>query len=124
MGMYAGDISHLDAGEVGRAVMDWYAMSLEHGLAQREKLPPELFIDCSQREFVEQPMAVVEKVYRAFDLPLSDESRAAMQAHVDANPKGKHGKHEYNLSEYGLTEEMIKDRFAFYTQDERWPISD
>ncbi|MCB1703427.1 MAG: sulfotransferase [Halioglobus sp.] len=124
MGMYAGDISHLDAGEIGRAVMEWYAMSLEQGLAQREKLPPELFVDCSQREFVEQPMAVVEKVYKAFGLALSDESRAAMQAHVDANPKGKHGKHEYNLAEYGLTEAMIAERFAFYTGDARWPISD
>jgi hypothetical protein len=55
---------------------------------------------------------------------MSDESRAAMQAHVDANPKGKHGKHEYNLAEYGLTREMIGKRFAFYTSAGRWPISD
>ena len=124
MGMYAGDYSHLDSGEIGRAVMEWYAMSLEQGLAQRARLPEELFVDCSQREFVDQPMAVVEKVYRAFALPLSDESRVAMQAHVDANPKGKHGKHEYDLAEYGLTRELIEARFAFYTSDRRWPVSD
>ena len=124
MGMYAGDISHLDAAETGQAVMEWYAMSLERGLAQRAKLPPELFVDCSQREFVNEPMAVVEKVYRAFNLPLSDESRAAMQAHADGNPQGKHGKHEYKLAEFGLTREMIEARFAFYTGDKRWPISD
>jgi len=69
-------------------------------------------------------MAVVEKIYRAFGLPLGAESRAALQAHVDANPKGKHGKHEYNLAEYGLTRELIEQRFAFYTSDTRWPISD
>ncbi|MEZ5502951.1 MAG: sulfotransferase [Halioglobus sp.] len=124
MKMYAGDISHLDAGEIGRAVMEWYAMSLEKGLAERATLPPELFVDCSQREFVDQPLAVVEKVYRAFGLHLGDASRAAMQAHIDANPKGKHGKHEYNLAEYGLTRELIEERFAFYTADQRWPISD
>jgi hypothetical protein len=55
---------------------------------------------------------------------MSDESRAAMQAHVDANPKGKHGKHEYNLAEYGLTPDLIEERFAFYTGAGRWPISD
>jgi hypothetical protein len=124
MGMYAGDYSHLDSAEIGRAVMEWYAMSLEQGLAQRARLPEELFVDCSQREFVDQPMAVVEKVYRAFALPLSEESRVAMQAHIDANPKGKHGKHEYDLAEYGLTRELIEERFAFYTSDTRWPISD
>jgi hypothetical protein len=69
-------------------------------------------------------MAVVERVYEAFGLSMSDESRAAMQAHIDANPKGKHGKHEYNLAEYGLTRELIEDRFAFYTNAGRWPISD
>jgi hypothetical protein len=124
MGMYAGDYSHLDAGDIGRAVMEWYAMSLEQGLAQRAGLPPELFVDCSQREFVDQPMVVVEKVYQSFGLPLSDESRATMQTHVDSNPKGKHGKHEYDLAEFGLTRELIEERFAFYIGDERWPISD
>jgi len=124
MGMYAGNFSHLDAGAIGRAVMDWYAMSLEQGLAQRERLPPELFVDCSQHEFVEDPMGVVERVYEAFGLDLTDDARAAMQAHMDANPKGKHGRHEYDLAEYGLSREMIEQRFAFYTGDNRWPISE
>jgi hypothetical protein len=42
---------------------------------------------------------------------------------VDANPKGKHGKHEYDLASYGLTREIIARRFAFYTDNKRWPIS-
>ena len=124
MGMYAGDYSHLDRGEIGRAVMEWYAMSLETGLAQRERLSPALFVDCSQREFVEHPMGVVERVYDAFGLALTDAARAAMQAHIDANPKGKHGRHEYDLAAYGLSRELIERRFAFYTRDKRWPISD
>jgi len=123
MGMYCEDTSHLDAGEIGRAVMEWYAMSLEQGLAMREKLPPELFVDCSQSEFVEQPLQMVERVYEAFDLTLDKDNRAALQAHIDANPKGKPGKHTYDLAEYGLTRELIQERFAFYTSDSRWPIS-
>lgn len=124
MGMYAGDCSHLDAGEIGRSVMEWYAMSLEQGLAMRDKLPPELFVDCSQAEFVADPMGVVQKVYAAFGMTLDEANRAALQAHVDNNPKGKHGRHEYDLAEYGLTSELIAERFAFYTGDARWPISD
>ncbi len=124
MSMDAGDCSHIDAGEMGRSVMDWYAMSLEKGLASREALPAELFVDCSQREFVEQPMQLVERIYRSHGLPFTEAARAAMQAHTDANPKGKFGKHEYNLAEYGLTRELIDSRFAFYTGDARWPISD
>ena len=124
MKMYAGDCSHLDSAAIGRSVMEWYAESLECGLASRSHLPGEMFVDCSQRELVDEPMAVVERVYRAFDLDLSDAARSALQGHIDANPKGKHGRHEYDLASFGLTREMIDDRFAFYTRDPRWPISD
>ena len=123
MNMYFGDYSHLDMGEIGRNVMEWYAQSLEKGLEQRARLPRELFVDSSQQDFVDDPMAVVQKVYDAFGMELTAESRAEMQSHVDANPQGKHGVHEYNLEEYGLTRELIDERFAFYTGDDRWPIS-
>lgn len=122
MEMYAGDCSHLE--DVGQKVMDWYATSLERALAVRETLPEELFIDCSQKECAEQPVALVERIYDHFDLELSETSRSAIQTHVDANPKNKHGKHEYNLEAYGLTEDMINQRFEFYLNDSRWPISD
>ena len=123
MKMYVGDCNHLDMEEIGRLVMEWYALSLEKGLESRARMPDELFMDCSQQEFVDNPMSVVERVYRNFDLPLPVESRAALQAHIDANPKDKHGRHEYNLTEYGLTRELIDQRFEFYTGDSRWPIS-
>ncbi|TDG13951.1 sulfotransferase [Seongchinamella unica] len=123
MGMYAGDCSHLDAGDMGRAVMEWYALSLERGLAARARLDPALFVDCSQQELVDDPMGVVERVYGQFGMELDCAARAAFTAHIEANPKGKHGKHEYRLEEYGLTRELIARRFAFYTDDQRWPIS-
>lgn len=123
MDMYLGDYSHLDMGEIGRSVMEWYALSLERGLASRAVLPPELFVDCSQQAFVEDPVRVVETIYDAFGLELGSETRALVEAHARDNPKGKHGKHEYKLADYGLTGEMIDQRFAFYTSDERWPIS-
>ncbi|MEZ5567222.1 MAG: sulfotransferase [Halioglobus sp.] len=124
MGMYAGDCSHLDPHAMGRAVMEWYAQSLEAGLSMREKLPADKFVDCSQADFVADPMRVVASVYSAFSLPLSGESRSVLKAHINSNPKGKHGRHEYDLAAFGLTREMIAERFAFYTEDPRWPISD
>jgi hypothetical protein len=96
---------------------------LEKGLALRAKLPAELFVDCSQQALVEDPLGVVQRVYDAFGLTLSEPSREVLSAHVRANPKGKHGRHEYQLDDYGLTREMIAQRFAFYTDDSRWPIS-
>ena len=124
MAMYAGDCSHLDAGQIGHAVMEWYARSLERGFEQRERLSPELFIDCSQRELADRPVAGVERVYGPFNMVLSDKARACMQNHIASHPKDKHGKHVYDLADYGLTTHMIEERFRFYIEDDRWPISD
>ena len=124
MGMYAGNHDHMDKNAIGHSVMEWYAMSLEKGLSERERHDPSLFVDTSQSEFVAHPMGVVEKVYSAFGMELTQEARATMHAHIDNNPKGKHGKHEYDVAEYGLTREIIEQRFAFYTSDDRWPVSD
>jgi hypothetical protein len=103
--------------------MEWYAQSLEKGLASRAQLPQELFVDCSQQEFSDTPLQLAERIYQAFDLPLSDAAREAFQAYIDDNPKGKHGKHQYDLAQFGLDSETIAQRFAFYTRDGRWPIS-
>jgi hypothetical protein len=123
MKMYAGDTSHLDPAAVGRAVMEWYAASLERGLTVRSTLPGDHFVDCSQQELSESPMAVVERIYGAFSLPYTAATREACQAYVDAHPKGKHGKHSYELASYGLTEADVLERFRFYL-DGDWPLSD
>ncbi len=124
MRMYAGDTGHLSQADIGRAVMEWYALSLERGLEARARHPADRFMDCSQAEIAASPMEVIERIYGSFGLDLQPESRAAMQAYVDDNPKGKHGRHVYDLASFGLTESDVQRRFAFYLNDDRWPISD
>jgi len=119
MRMYAGDYSHLDQAEIGRAVMEWYARSLEEGLAMREQLPAERFVDCSQAELADQPMQVIERIYERFEFNYSPAARTAFQSFVDNNPKGKHGRHEYDLASYGLSEAEVLERFRFYLGNER-----
>jgi hypothetical protein len=124
MKMYAGDIGHLQQADIGRSVMEWYALSLERGLAARERHPADRFVDCSQAEIAGSPMAVVERIYSARGFELGAEARSAMQGYIDANPKGKHGKHHYELESFGLTAGEVEERFAFYLGDSRWPVSD
>jgi hypothetical protein len=69
-------------------------------------------------------MAVVERIYSARGFELGAEARSAMQGYIDANPKGKHGKHHYELESFGLTAGEVEERFAFYLGDSRWPVSD
>jgi hypothetical protein len=67
-------------------------------------------------DLMKDPIAEMRSLYRAYDEPLTAEAEAAMQATLAANPKGKHGKHDYRLEDYGLTREGIHDHFRAYTE--------
>ena len=94
--------------------MDFYAASLERGLAARESAASDRFIDVDYRDFVADPMKVAERIHAHFGLDFSQQSRAALQAHATAHPQGQHGTHEYSLEQYGLTPEAVRDRFGDY----------
>lgn len=105
-----------DKQQLGPAVMDFYATSLERGLAARERMEPARFVDVEYGRFVSDNLAVVRQIYRHFELTLPAEAEAAMARHVAANPPGKHGQHDYGLEEYGLTREQVQARFADYVE--------
>jgi hypothetical protein len=104
----------LELAKLGPVVMDFYATSLERGLAARDGLDPARFIDISHDEFVRDNTSVAVRIYEQFDLDLTDESRRAMAAHAKTHTKGRHGAHAYNLGTFGLSEGDVKERFVFY----------
>ena len=65
---------------------------------------------------VEDNLGVVNQIYRHFELPLPEAAEQALRSHARSNPKGKHGAHEYDLEQYGLTPQRVRERFAAYTE--------
>jgi Sulfotransferase family len=102
--------------ELGPLVFDFYATSLERGLAARDQSDGARFVDVTHDDFVEDPLGVARRIYAHFGLPLSAQAEAAMQAHIGENPKGKHGSHAYALEEWGLPADAVRERFAGYTR--------
>lgn len=89
---------------------------LLHGIdvRQGQPYPDARFCDVLFTDFVRDQFAVVEQIYAAFDLPMSDEGAARMQAFIADNPPGKHGVHEYEPEDFGLVPEQIRDDFRDY----------
>ncbi len=106
----------VDKQTLGPVVLDFYATSLERGLAARDRIESARFIDVDHDDFVGDSIATAERIYDHFSLTFSDDVRAAIDEHARANPKGKHGKHQYSLAEYGLEADAIKARFAPYIE--------
>jgi hypothetical protein len=106
----------VDPREIGPAVLESLARSVERGMAARDKLDPARFVDVSYRQFVKDPLAVAERVYAEFHLELAPRTIDAMRKHIAEHPQNKHGTHKYTLADYGLDAETVKRRFAAYTE--------
>ncbi len=111
-----------DPKALGPVVMDFYATSLERGLAARDAADPSRFVDVTHDDFVADGLGVAARIHDHFDIETSAEARADLEAHVEANPQGKHGRHEYALADYGLTEAQVLERFAPYIERFAIPI--
>jgi hypothetical protein len=102
--------------DLGPIVMNFYATSLERGLATRDQCDPARFIDVNHDDFVDDALGTVERIYEHFALPIGTGAREALETHIAANPKGRHGKHEYKLEDWGLSQEDVLKRFAPYLE--------
>ena len=106
----------VDPRELGPTVLEYLARSVERGMAARDKLGKERFVDVSYRQFLKDPMGTIELIYAAFQLELTPRTAEAMQRHVAAHPQNKHGAHTYTLADYGLTPQMVSQRLARYIE--------
>ena len=106
----------VDPAALGPRVLDFYATSLERGMAARQSCDPARFVDVHHDEIAADPMAVVERIHARFERPLTGSLRDAIAAHARAHPKGKHGEHRYRLEDYGLREAAVRERFAAYRE--------
>jgi hypothetical protein len=75
----------------------------------------ERFVDVRYQDLVRDPMAVVQRIYRHFDMELTDAAQLSMDRFLTANPQNKNGRHRYSLEEFGLQPEEERRRFRFYT---------
>ena len=105
---------------VGPEVTRMLADDIRRGYAAYDDgcAPPEQFTNVSYLDLMRDPMQVVRRIYRRFDLPLSAVAEARMRRYLEQNPKDKHGPHLYSLAQYGLRLEIERERYRAYV--DRW----
>lgn len=98
----------------GPLVLKHYADSMDRALDVRATLDEKRFLDVDYDELVSDNLAAVRAIYDHFDMPFAGAPERAILEYSASHPKGKHGKHEYDLATYGLTREQVRERFARY----------
>jgi Sulfotransferase family len=110
--MFSDDV---DPHAVGKVLLHTFDLMIARQNAYREKHGADAIHDILYDDQVRDPIGTMRGVYARFDEPLTAEAEASMKAMLDANPQGKHGKHEYSLADYGLTRAGIHAHFKDYT---------
>jgi Sulfotransferase family len=105
---------------VGPEVSRMLAGDIRRGFAARDDGcgPPEQFLDVWYSQLIDDPLAVVRRIYRHFDLPLSMAVEARMHAYLAKNRKDRNGPHVYSLGQFGLDRDIERERYREYW--DRW----
>jgi hypothetical protein len=102
----------------GPQVVELWSKHLERAIRARERLSDKKgqFFDVQFRDTVEDPIAVVRRIYAHFDIPFTEEAHQSMRAYIADNPRGKRGLHHYALEDFGLDSERDAQRFETYCE--------
>jgi len=102
----------------GPQIVELWSKHLERAIQAREQLSDKKgqFFDVQFRDTVEDPIAVVRRIYAHFDIPFTEEALQRMRAYIDDNPRGQRGAHRYTQEDFGLDNERDAQRFETYCE--------
>ncbi|MEM9089400.1 MAG: sulfotransferase [Cyanobacteria bacterium P01_F01_bin.53] len=110
--------NHSNPQEVAQEELSRWRLGWErsHNIRQQWPSTQPLYLDLMYEDLRQHPMTVVEAIYQHCQMPLEDATRVKMEQFIAAHPKDAHGKHHYNLEQFGLSQALIQQAFASYLE--------
>lgn len=106
---------HLDLGQIADYWIDRYERLLRRCVEDRDRLDPDRSYDLYFHKLMADPMGEMGAIYARAGLDFDDQTRASLQAAINANSRGKHGQLQYDLrGDFGLDPAAVRERFGFY----------
>ena len=99
---------------IARETAKW-AKALRDAETVREWHPGQV-LDVMHGEFHRAPLAVIKRIYAFAGLELSPAVEAAMLQRIEEKPELSHGAHRYDLADFGMTADEIRERFGDYVE--------
>jgi len=92
---------------------------LEKVMDQRESgvVPAANIADSRYQDLMDDPMGCIKNIYSHFGMTLADEAKAKMLKYLEGKPKGKFGKHKYDIND-----ERAKERQLFQRYQEHYNV--
>jgi hypothetical protein len=107
------DADHRD--RIGQRWVDVLSQCVERVAGFRAAHPDHPIIDVQYADLMRDPVGTVAGIYESAGRSLDEDAATEIKAYIAANPRGKYGAHTYDLAEFGVSEAVIRERFAGYT---------
>jgi Sulfotransferase family len=92
------------------------AASIDGVNAFRDAHPERKIVDVQYADLARDPLGTMRRTYAAFGDALDGQALAAMASHLASHPKGRFGRHGYDLDAYGLDGGALAERFRPYVE--------
>jgi Sulfotransferase family len=99
---------------LGREMLHFVTRHIERFMAYRGSAGDEGIVDVDYYRLVADPVSTVAAVYHRTNMSMPDTVRDRLAAWSEANPKGRRGRHDYRLADYGLDADQVSAVFAGY----------
>jgi hypothetical protein len=108
----------VDPRAVGAEMSERWARGIDKAMRDRDAGcgRPEQFADVGYTELVRDPIGTVRRLYAHYDMPFTDVAEERMRRFLGANPKDKHGHHDYRLDDFGLAANVERARYRAYAE--------
>jgi Sulfotransferase family len=109
-------VERVDPHSYGRYWSERLERMLATCVRDRELLPASQSVDVRFSEFMADDISMVRRIYELADQPFTAGTDAAMTAFMDEHPRGRHGRVDYDLRDFGLDREERRAALDFYTE--------
>ena len=103
-----------DSLELGAEQLNHWWTAVERAMAFRARLGDDRFADVSFSDLQTDPLEALAGALERIGLPFDHDSRVAVEAWAGSHEPGAHGTHTYDLSDFGLNPDQVRERFAPY----------
>jgi hypothetical protein len=77
---------------------------------------PDKVLDVVHGDFHREAMGTLERIYEFIGMEITDEVRSGFAQRIKEKPELSRGVHRYNVADYGMTEEQVREPFGDYIQ--------
>jgi hypothetical protein len=106
----------VDVEAVVKTAVNGTALAMDYVMKWRADgtVPDDRIIDVRFDDLVDDPWTTMRGVYERIGTPLTADAEQRMRAYLDARPRERHGRHDYDFADTGLDLDGTRARFAKY----------